>query len=141
MLAIAPRLAGLLSESDLTLRYATFALQTVPLACFLGAPFLLCRPVFEAMQRGRPGLVMALIRYVALTGPLAWLGMAAAQRLGQPPLNGLIVGTLAAGAISSAGFYLWLRSALRSIVSMSASAASQSSTALSPRNPRRRARW
>jgi Na+-driven multidrug efflux pump len=140
MLALAPRLARLLSESDLTMRYATFALQTVPLACFLGAPFLLCRPVFEAMQRGRPGLTMALIRYVVLTGPLAWLGMVAAQRLEQPPLFGLIVGTLAAGAVSSAGFYLWLRSALRSIASISASAASQSSSALPPRNPRRRAR-
>jgi Na+-driven multidrug efflux pump len=117
MLAAAPWLARLLAESDLTARYAAFALRTVPLTCFLGAPFLLCRPVFEAMQRGRPGLVMALVRYVALTGPFAWLGMVSAQGLGQPPLYGLIAGTLAAGAVSSAVFYAWLRSALRVVAS------------------------
>jgi Na+-driven multidrug efflux pump len=115
MLAAAPWLARLLAESELTARYATFALWTVPLTCLLGAPFLLCRPVFEAMQRGRPGLVMALVRYVALTGPFAWLGMVSAQELGQPPLYGLIAGTLAAGAVSSVVFYGWLRSALRAV--------------------------
>jgi Na+-driven multidrug efflux pump len=112
MLALAPWLASRLAESELTVRYATFALRTVPLACFLGAPFLFCRPVFEAMERGKPGLVMALVRYVALTGPFAWLGMVCADALGQPALFGLIVGTLAAGAVSSAGLYVWLRSAL-----------------------------
>jgi len=113
MLALAPWLARLLAETELTVRYATFALRAAPLACFLGAPFLLCRPVFEAMQRGRPGLVMALVRYVALTGPLAWLGMVAARMMEQPPLYGLIAGTLIAAAASSAAFYLWLRSAVR----------------------------
>ncbi len=94
------------------MHYATFAMRTVPLACLLGAPFLLCRPVFEAMQRWQPGLVMALLRYVVLTGPLAWLALVGEQRMAQPPLFGLIAGTLLAAAISSAGCYLWLRSAL-----------------------------
>jgi Na+-driven multidrug efflux pump len=113
MLALAPWLARTLAESAWTMRYATFALRTVPLACLLGAPFLLCRPVFEAMQQGRPGLVMALVRYVVLTGPLAWGGMLAAEAAGQPPLYGIIAGTLLAGAVSSVLFYVWLRSALR----------------------------
>jgi Na+-driven multidrug efflux pump len=78
----------------------------------LGAPFLFCRPVFEAMQRGKPGLVVALVRYVVLTGPLAWAGMVGAEALGQPSLYGLILGTLVASAISSTGLYLWLRSSL-----------------------------
>ena len=112
MLVIAPWLAQRLAETTTTVHYATFALRTVPLACLFGAPFLLCRPVFEAMQRWQPGLVMALLRYVVLTGPLAWLGLLGAHGMAQPPLFGLIVGTLLAGAISSAGFYLWLRSAL-----------------------------
>jgi uncharacterized protein (DUF2062 family) len=55
---------------------------------------------------------MALVRYIVLTGPLAWLGMLAAESLGQPALYGLIVGSLAAGAASSLGLYFWLRSAL-----------------------------
>ena len=112
MLVLGPWLARGLSESQLTMRYATFALQTVPLACLLGAPFLYCRPVFEAMQRGKPGLLMALVRYLVLTGPLAWLGMLGATSMGYPPLYGLIVGTLVAGGVSSAGLYVWLRSTL-----------------------------
>jgi Na+-driven multidrug efflux pump len=112
MLIIAPWLAQRLAESTTTAQYATFALRTVPLACLFGAPFLLCRPVFEAMQRWQPGLVMALVRYVVLTGPLAWLGLVSARGMAQPALFGLICGTLVAGAISSAAFYLWLRSTL-----------------------------
>ena len=112
MLAIAPWLARSLGESQITTEYAIFALRVVPLACLTSVPFLLCRPVFEAMQRGAPGLVMALFRYLVLTAPLAWIGMAAARRLDQPELYGLIVGTLAAAGISSGVFQLWLRAAL-----------------------------
>jgi len=115
MFAISPWLARQLAESELTMRYATFGLRTVPFACLLGAPFLLARPVFEAMQRGKPGLVMALVRYVVLTGPLAWLGMSVAKAWAQPSLYGLIVGLLVAAAVASAGFYLWLRSGLRAM--------------------------
>ena len=110
----APWLAGHLSESVLTREYATFALRTVPLACFTGAPFLLCRPVFEAMNRWRPGLAMAGFRYLLLTVPLAWAGIVSASRLGYEPLYGLIAGLVATAAISSTAFALWLRSALRS---------------------------
>jgi Na+-driven multidrug efflux pump len=115
LVACAPWIARKLSESDITVRHATFALRMVPLTCLFGAPFLLCRPIFEALQRGRPGLAMALLRYVVLTGPLAWLGLAAASALGEPPFHGLVLGTLAAAAISSVAFYAWLRAALRDL--------------------------
>jgi len=105
---LAPWLAASLAESDLTRAYSTFALRTVPLACLTGALFLLCRPVFEAMNRGRPGLVMAVFRYLVLTAPLAWAGMKIAESLGQQPLYGLIVGLLAAAAVSSTVFGVWL---------------------------------
>ena len=88
----APWLARLLTESPTTTNYATFALRTVPLACLVSVPFFLSRPVFEAMQRGKPGLVMALVRYAVLTGPCAWLGLLGARQLGQPPIHGLTVG-------------------------------------------------
>jgi uncharacterized protein (DUF2062 family) len=39
--------------------------------------------------------------------------MLAAEAAGQPPLYGIIAGTLLAGAVSSVLFYVWLRSALR----------------------------
>jgi len=113
MLVVSPWVADRLSESELTREYATFALRTVPLACFAGTLFLLCRPVFEAMNRWRPGLVMAIVRYLILTLPLAWSGMAVARHLDYQPLYGLIGGLLVTAAISSTAFALWLRSALR----------------------------
>jgi Na+-driven multidrug efflux pump len=113
MLVVSPWLAGQLSESPLTRQYATFALRTVPLACFAGALFLLCRPVFEAMNRWKPGLAMAGLRYLVLTVPLAWAGVTIANRLGHEPLYGLIGGLLVTAALSSTVFALWLRTALR----------------------------
>lgn len=104
-----PMLARWLSESEVTAQYTRFALYLVPVACLAGALFMLCRPVFEAMNRGTPGLVMAVVRYVVFTGPLAWAGMEAARRMGYPALYGLMVGLLAAAALSSAIFYVWLR--------------------------------
>lgn len=112
LITAAPWISVRLTESTMTTRFALFAIRTVPLACLTSSPFLLCRPVFEAMGRGRPGLAMALIRYVVLTGPMAWLGMIAAERIGSPPLYGLIAGTLAASGAVSLGFYLWLRAAI-----------------------------
>jgi putative MATE family efflux protein len=114
MQVLAPWLAGHLSESPLTREYATFALRTVPIACFAGALFLLCRPVFEAMNRWQPGLAMAGLRYLILTVPLAWAGIAIANRLGYESLYGLIGGLLATAALSSTVFAVWLRSTLRS---------------------------
>ena len=90
-----------------------FALRLVPLACLAGAPFLLCRPAFEGLNRGRPGLIMAAVRYLALTGPLAWIGARTATILGFAPLHGLIVGLLLAAAIASTTFQLWLGTELR----------------------------
>jgi Na+-driven multidrug efflux pump len=109
---LAPWLAARLAESPLTREYTTFAMYTVPLACLLGAMFLLCRPVFEALNRGRPGLLMAALRYLVLTAPFALGGMQVARSLDRPPLYGMIVGLLAVAAISSSIFYAWTRGAL-----------------------------
>jgi Na+-driven multidrug efflux pump len=112
MVLFAPWFSAQLAESPLTREYTTFAMYTVPLACLLGAQFLLCRPVFEAMNRGRPGLVMAAFRYLLLTAPLALAGMQVARSLDRPPLYGMIVGLLLVAAISSVVFYAWTRRAL-----------------------------
>lgn len=108
----APWIAGALADAALTVEYATFALRSVAVACAISIPFLLCRPVFEALGEGRPGLVMALVRYALLTAPLGWIGLTFAASLGYPAMYGLIVGTLIAGAVTSAIFALWLRRAL-----------------------------
>ncbi len=112
MLLISSPLADLLAEAPLTAEYATFTLRLVPLVCLLGAPFLICRPVFEALGRGRPGLAISILRYVFLTGPLCWLGVRAAEAVGQPGLYGLAIALLAIAAITAVVFMAWLRAAM-----------------------------
>jgi Na+-driven multidrug efflux pump len=112
MIPLAPTLAEWLAEAPLTAQYTGFALRLVPLAVLLGAPFLLCRPVFEGMHRGAPGLIMATIRYVGLTVPMAWAGVRVAERMGHPGLYGLLLGLIAVAAIASAAFSTWLLAVL-----------------------------
>lgn len=113
MLLIAPLLAGWLAESPLTTRYTIVALRLVPVACLMGVPFLLCRPVFEGMQKGRPGLVMAVVRYGILAGPAAWGGARLAMAGQWPGIYGLLLGLIAAALASSVVFAWWLRRDLR----------------------------
>jgi Na+-driven multidrug efflux pump len=108
----APWIARRLAESPVTVEYTTFVLRLVPFSCLLGAPFLLLRPVFEGMQRGAPGLVMAGLRYVVLTPLAAWLGIIAAESQGSPGLYGLAIGLLTAAAATSLIFSIWLHRAL-----------------------------
>jgi MATE family, multidrug efflux pump len=110
-------LAAWLAEAEVTARLTRTALYTVPVAVLVSIPFQICRPAFEGLQRGRPGLVMAGVRYVVLTIPLGLAGLWAASRLGLPPLVGLLAGLLAAGAGASAIFLVWLRRTLRALES------------------------
>jgi len=113
LLLSASWLAGMLAESPITARYAAFGLRLVPVACIVTTAFILCRPVFEGMNQGRPGLVMAILRYLVLATPGAWLGMKAARSLlGLPEIYGLVTGLLVVAAASSIVFSLWLRRTL-----------------------------
>ncbi len=113
LLLAAPRIAAALAEAGPTLDYTVFALRLVPLGCLAAAPFFLCRPIFEAMGRGRPGLFLAVVRYVVLTPPAVWLGLRGAHAAGRPGIDGVVVGIVAATAASSALSVAWLRIALR----------------------------
>jgi Na+-driven multidrug efflux pump len=117
MVLVGPWLAGALAESPQTAQYTTFALYLVPLACIASTPFFLVRPVFEALGQGRPGLIMAVIRAVVLTVPLAWGGQLLAERMGYPGLYGMLFGLLAVGALSSSAFVVWLRKTLQVAIS------------------------
>lgn len=99
-------LVALFAESRQTEELAAAALLFVPLACLSAIPFFACRPVFEGMQLGWPGLVAAVVRYVGLTIPCALLGAEVAGRLGQPELFGILAGLVAASAVASAGMLL-----------------------------------
>jgi Na+-driven multidrug efflux pump len=109
---LAPVLARHLSGSPITLGFLIPALRVVPLSALLAIPFFLCRPVFEGMGRGKPGLSMSLLRYVVLAGPSAFLGLRLAPALDVSPVMGLVGGLMVATAISSAVFLLWTRKAL-----------------------------
>lgn len=106
------RLAAWLSESPVTTEYTAFSLQVVPIASLALAPFLLCRPVFEAMGRGRPGLYMAILRYLVLTWPAVYIGMRVARNMGQPDLYGVLFALIVTAVVSSAVFAAWLHIAL-----------------------------
>jgi Na+-driven multidrug efflux pump len=110
-----------LAEAPLTAQYTRFGLWMVPVASLAIAPFLLCRPVFEAMGRGRPGLIMAIFRYIALTIPAAYAGMHVARVMGQPAMYGILVALVGVAAVSSLVFALWLRQALAAAMPREAS--------------------
>ena len=122
MAFIAPAVARSLTESDISAGLTKMMLYIVPVSCLLGSPFLLCRPVFEGMQRGKPGLITALVRYLVLTLPLAWLGTRMAAAYGVHPIYGLVVGLLVASLLSSTMFSIWLYQALKKLDSPPAEA-------------------
>jgi Na+-driven multidrug efflux pump len=104
-----PRLARALAESSLTAELGSVALAFCPLACLAMIPFTLCRPAFEGLQRGRPGLMMAVLRYAVLTIPCAFAGMRASRAFDRPALYGLLAGLIVASGIASTVFFAWMR--------------------------------
>jgi Na+-driven multidrug efflux pump len=108
-------LAAMLSHSPVTADFAAFSLRLIPIACFAALPLFLCRPAFEALGRGAPGLTIALLRYVALTFPCAWIGVRIAERLGHPGFYGILAGVIGASAIASLVFLGWMARALRAV--------------------------
>jgi Na+-driven multidrug efflux pump len=102
-------LAHFLSKSEATRSLAAFAIRyAVPLGALVAIPFLVCRPAFEAVQRGGPGLSMAVLRYLFLSVPLALLGAHLCEGSGRDPFYGLIFGLLIGTAVVSVVFTLWL---------------------------------
>ena len=62
----------------------------------------------------RPGLMAALLRYLVLTGSLAWLGIVTAGALHLPALYGAVVGQLTGPPPAASAVLLkWMRAALR----------------------------
>jgi len=115
LLLVARPLARALSHSPVTADFATFSMRLIPLACFAALPLFLCRPAFEALGRGGPGLAMAILRYVLLTLPCAWIGVLVAERLGSPGFYGILAGVIGASAITSLVFLFWMRRALLTV--------------------------
>jgi Na+-driven multidrug efflux pump len=115
-------LARWLATAEATERLTRMALALVPLAVLAAIPFQLCRPAFEGLQRGRPGLVMAVVRYIGLTVPFGLGGMVIAERTGVAPLFGLLLGLALASALASIVFLIWMERALAALEARQAAA-------------------
>ena len=105
-------LVRLFAESRSTEELAAKALLITPLACLAAIPFFACRPVFEGMQQGFPGLAVALLRYVVLTMPCLIAGFWVAISLGYPGVLGALAGLVLASAVASLVFLLWMQRAI-----------------------------
>lgn len=112
------------AQAPLTRSLAEWSLLVVPASCLAALPFFACRPVFEAMQRGGPGMLMAVLRYGVLTAPLAFAGGRLAGALGRPEYQGVVLGLLLVSILASATFLTWMR---RSLSAAEAEAAPASS--------------
>jgi len=132
MLLFGGAIARWLAEAETTVHLTRLALWLAPFAALAHVPFQLCRPAFEGLQRGRPGLVMAVFRYVVLMVPMALLGMEVATRIGAPELVGIVVGLIVASALASAVFLVWMRRALGALGPAAAAAAVRPSSAPDP---------
>jgi Na+-driven multidrug efflux pump len=77
------------------------ALRLLPLAALSATPFLLLRPVFEATQQPRLGVLVSVARFLLFSFPLVFLGRALAPKLGLQPLTGVIAGLITASALAS----------------------------------------
>lgn len=109
-------LAVALGDAAATQTLAAFAVRyAAPVAALVTIPFLLCRPAFEALQRGGPGLVMATMRYLLLAAPLAYAGATIARDHGFDPFYGLLAGLLSGTAVTSVAFLVWLIDALKDL--------------------------
>jgi Na+-driven multidrug efflux pump len=108
----AEALARQLTASPTTFAILVPALRWIPVAAIVAMPFFLCRPVFEGLGRGRPGLILSVLRYVLLAAPAAWWGLRAAEARGISPVLGVAAGVTLASIVSSAAMLLWTRSVL-----------------------------
>jgi putative MATE family efflux protein len=106
-------IAEALTSAEAARAHATFGLRAVPLVVLASLPFFLVRPAFEGLGQGRPGLVVAVLRYLVLTVPAVWIGVRAAEAIGRAGFEGLVVSLAATAALCSAVFLVWIRRALR----------------------------
>jgi MATE family, multidrug efflux pump len=105
-------LARQVTASPTSLAFLVPALRFAPVGALIAMPFFLCRPVFEGLGLGRPGLLLSILRYVVLAAPAAWWGARFASAHAISPVLGVALGVSVAAVISSAAMLLWTRSLL-----------------------------
>ncbi|MBK8977951.1 MAG: MATE family efflux transporter [Planctomycetes bacterium] len=76
-------------------------LRLLPLSTLAMLPFLLLRPVFEALRRPRLGVRLTVLRFVVFAWPALLGGFWLAGHAGIPRPVGLVAGFVVAGALGS----------------------------------------
>ena len=69
----------------------------------------------ESREFGRPTVIMAVLRYVVLALPLAFLGRELAGPWGATTFQGLMMGLLVATLIGSLVYLIWVEKFLKEI--------------------------
>jgi Na+-driven multidrug efflux pump len=105
-------LARQLTASSMTLSFLVPALRFIPVGALIAMPFFLCRPVFEGLGLGRPGLMISILRYALLAAPAAWWGVRLAEARAISPVLGVAFGVSLASVVSSAAMLVWTRAIL-----------------------------
>lgn len=77
-------------------------LMLLPFASLAALPFLLMRPVFEALQQPRLGIIMSICRFGLFSLPMLVAGRYLAEPLGITPITGMVCGLILASAVASA---------------------------------------
>jgi len=85
----------------------------LPLAAMAAVPFLVLRPVFEALHRPRLGVWITMAKSLALSIPILTAGRYLAPAVGLDPLLGILLGMAVATGLASALVIFASRVALR----------------------------
>ncbi|MCR4318540.1 MAG: MATE family efflux transporter [Planctomycetes bacterium] len=96
-------------DSSNSLDLATMALTILlPIGALAGLPFIICRPVFEAMQKGTHVLFVSSLRYLLFSPGFVILGSYLFYKNDLEPFLGALTGLVAAAGLSSIIFIAML---------------------------------
>lgn len=99
---VAGPVVGFLIKSDAAGHSLALGIvRLLPVGALALVPFLVLRPVFEASNRPRLGVLLSLARYLLLAIPLVSLGAWTGPSLGLEPLLAMVLGLILAGLTAS----------------------------------------
>ena len=105
--------AEFFSESPEQAEASLSYLALIPLSALSILPYLMLRPVFEAVGRPRVGIRLAALKTAAFSVPCILSGYGAAPALGIDRLTGILLGVICAQVLTSVATTILSRNVLR----------------------------
>ncbi|QDU68561.1 MATE family efflux transporter [Engelhardtia mirabilis] len=105
-----PWLTDVLLESEQAIQFAARARWILPLVVLVLGPFMITRPLFDAMAASRTGLLLSCLRSLGLIVPCTFAGGLIAVAMGASEMGGMLAGN---GLGVAGGTTIALVSALR----------------------------